>query len=232
MGKFNDLTGKRFGHLVAVEYMAGTKTKKGRWLCMCDCGQMHEVATSNLTRGKVKSCGCDFRRPYDYTGQRFGKLVVVGPCKNEKGRRGWQCRCDCGNDVFIETGRLTSAIKYPENTKRSVKSCGCALGGHPTHGSSHTRLYRVWSHMKRRCYDVNDVNYKHYGGRGITLCDEWRDSFESFRSWALSHGYDESKKWSDCTIDRIDVNGNYEPGNCRWADMHTQLLNRRAARLP
>lgn len=232
MGNFKDLTGQRFGHLVALTYLSGSRTKKGRWICKCDCGKMHEVATNNLTRGKVKSCGCDYRRPYDYSGQRFGKLLVVSPCTNDNGRQGWLCKCDCGNETFIETGRLTAALKYPDNHKYTVNSCGCALGGQPIHGGSRTRLYSVWVHMKRRCYDKNDVNFRHYGARGIKMCDKWRNDFSAFQAWALSNGFDESLKWSDCTIDRIDVNGNYEPNNCRWVDMHTQLLNRRAARLP
>lgn len=85
--------------------------------------------------------------------------------------------------------------------------------------------------MKRRCYDENEDKFEHYGGRGIKMCDEWKNDFSTFQEWALSNGFDEEKKWSECTIDRIDVNGNYEPSNCRWVDMHTQLLNRRAARL-
>lgn len=231
MGRFNDLTGKRFGHLVAVEHVSGTKTKKGKWICRCDCGRMHAVETGNLTRGKVKNCGCGYRRRYDYTGQKFGMLTAIHSSQNENGRRGWWCRCDCGNELFIETGELTSSLKHQDSTKHHRVSCGCARGGRETHGGSRTRLYSVWVHMKRRCYDVNDQNYKHYGNRGIRICDEWENDFSAFRDWALSHGFDEDKKWSDCTIDRIDVNGNYEPNNCRWVDMHTQLLNRRAARL-
>ena len=170
-------------------------------------------------------------RRYDYTNTRFGKLLVLYPCNDEKGRRGWHCRCDCGNEVFIETGRLTAALKYPNSTKYSVTSCGCAVGGHTIHGGSRTRLYRIWAHMKQRCYNENSDAFKHYGGRGIKVCDEWKNSFSAFQKWAMDNGYDEGAEWFKCTIDRIDVDGDYEPSNCRWTDMHTQLLNRRAARL-
>ena len=85
--------------------------------------------------------------------------------------------------------------------------------------------------MKQRCYNSNSNAYIHYGGRGIKICDEWKDDFSSFQKWALENGYDEKAEWHKCTIDRIDVDGDYEPTNCRWVDMHTQLLNRRAARL-
>ena len=230
MATHNDLTGKRFGHLVAVEYVAGTRTEKARWLCKCDCGRIHSVETRNLTRGKVKSCGHCPRRAYDYTGMRFGKLVVLRPDVNEKNRIGWLCKCDCGNEMFVETGRLTASIKNPDSPKHAV-SCGCLHGAKPIHGGSHTRLYRVWAHMKQRCYNSNSNAYIHYGGRGIKICDEWKDDFSSFQKWALENGYDEKAEWHKCTIDRIDVDGDYEPTNCRWVDMHTQLLNRRAARL-
>lgn len=91
-----------------------------------------------------------------------------------------------------------------------------------THGGSKTRLYRVWRGMKTRCYNANSKKYHHYGGRGIIICDEWLTSFAKFREWALTNGYTDK-----LSIDRIDVNGNYEPSNCRWADDLTQRHNRR-----
>lgn len=230
MGRVLDLAGKRFGHLTAIERISGTKTQKSKWLCRCDCGELHEVDTGNLTRGMVKSCGHCSRRKYDYTGQRFGKLTAVFPCKDENERIGWWCKCDCGSELFVETGAITASLNKEGRHYRA--SCGCAHKDHVTHGASYTRLYSVWVHMKRRCYDMNDINYKHYGARGIRMCEEWRNDFSTFRAWALLNGFNENLKWSECTIDRIDVNGNYEPDNCRWVNMHAQLLNRRAARLP
>lgn len=91
-----------------------------------------------------------------------------------------------------------------------------------THGMCYTRLYSIWQHMKNRCNQPKAHNYKYYGGRGITVCEEWQESFEKFHDWAVTHGYSK-----ELTIDRKDVNGNYEPDNCRWATKLEQELNKR-----
>lgn len=91
-----------------------------------------------------------------------------------------------------------------------------------THGDAETRLYRLWCHMKGRCNNSNDAHFKNYGGRGITVCDAWNNSYVEFKKWAVHNGYQES-----LTIDRINVNGNYEPENCRWIEMEKQAANKR-----
>lgn len=95
-----------------------------------------------------------------------------------------------------------------------------------THGMTETPLYSVWCGMKNRCYNAHYKHYDRYGGRGISMCDEWKNSFESFRDWAFSVGYDASKSGKEQSLDRIDVNGNYCPENCRWVDFLTQQRNR------
>lgn len=164
--KVRDLTGQRFGKLVARSIVGQDKHKNVIWLCDCDCGRTHEVVSRALVNGSVKSCGC----------------IGHGEFRNKR---------------------------------------------HEKHGGSNERLYRVWGCMLNRCYDSNRSEYQNYGGRGIEVCDEWRNSYATFRSWAYSNGYDPSLSGRDCSLDRIDTNGNYEPSNCRWVTMLEQSRNKR-----
>jgi hypothetical protein len=113
----------------------------------------------------------------------------------------------------------------------SIKSCGCLekenrLEANTTHGGASTRLYGVWLGIRKRCFNVNEPAYPNYGGRGITVCSEWND-YSKFREWALKSGYDKNAPRGKCTLDRINVDGNYEPSNCRWVDMKVQRQNQR-----
>lgn len=163
-------------------------------------------------------------------GKRFGKLIVVealdshvSPCGSKQ--RMWKCKCDCGNEISA-SGKNLRAGRYV--------SCGCAKSEYLTqrnliHGGSckgkEDRLYEVWKSIKARCLNPNNIRFHRYGGRGITICDEWKNSYESFRTWALENEYDEFAPFGKCTIDRVDNDGNYEPSNCRWTDMKTQANN-------
>lgn len=147
-------------------------------------------------------------------GNRYGRLTVKEFSHMNKKHSYWLCVCDCGNTHIVRSDCLKNGY---------VQSCGC-LNKEPrnvTHGQTKTKLYHVWASMKNRCLNDNDANFRHYGGRGIKVCDDWL-KFEPFRNWALSHGYEEG-----LSIDRIDVNGNYESSNCRWVTRDIQAKNRR-----
>lgn len=162
------------------------------------------------------------RPAIDMTGMKIGMLTVMSRDNNVYGEgvhARWICRCECGNLVSISGQDLRK--KSPQ------KSCGCLPAKmHTTHGQTRTRLYDVWNCMKQRCENPKNRNYRQYGARGISVCEEWKN-FETFRAWAMSNGYDETAKRGICTIDRINNDGNYEPSNCRWVDMKTQSQNRR-----
>lgn len=157
----------------------------------------------------------------DLTGKRFGRLVVLRRTDNIGKKPAWVCKCDCGNERIVTGSNLNSG---------NVQSCGCLWKEvtpeinkekNTRHGDSHTKLHRAWTNMRYRCNNPNCREYKNYGGRGITICKEW-DSYEAFRDWALANGFD-----SGLSIDRIDVNGNYEPSNCRWVGIKAQSNNTR-----
>lgn len=160
------------------------------------------------------------RPAIDLKEKRFGKLTVIERTENiPKHHARWLCRCDCGNKHIVESSSLISG---------NVTSCGCYLSeAHKTHGKAGSRLYLIWNGIKQRCFNKNTKEYHYYGGRGITMCDEWKNNFESFEKWALSNGYDEHAKRGECTLDRINNDGNYEPLNCRWVTMKEQCKNRR-----
>lgn len=152
----------------------------------------------------------------DITGQKFGRLTALYKMHNHHDKKNsyWICICDCGNFLEARSQHLRN---------NSIKSCGCLHKEiMSTHGKHDTRLYRIWVAMKQRCNNPNNESYKYYGERGIKVCDEWRKDFMVFYNWAMNNGYNDN-----LTIDRINVDGNYEPANCRWITYQEQARNTR-----
>jgi hypothetical protein len=158
----------------------------------------------------------------EISGHVFGRLTVVANSgTNTNGDVMWECRCVCGRLSIVRGTRLRNG---------ETKSCGCLareafIGRSTRHGQSRTRLYRAWANMLDRCLRSKSEAYRNYGGRGISICDEWARDFTAFRDWAFANGYND-----DLTIERINVDGNYEPSNCCWIPKTAQPKNTRRVR--
>ena len=164
----------------------------------------------------------------DIIGMKFGRLTVVKLHHVKQLKRRFYyylCKCDCGNDYIV----LKSAL-----LNGSTRSCGCynteiriqQCKKRAKHNLTNTRLHRIWEKMHGRCFCPTSQDYTNYGGRGITICEEWKNDFKAFYDWAMANGYKDN-----LTIDRINVNGNYEPSNCRWVGAKVQQRNRRNNKL-
>lgn len=162
----------------------------------------------------------------DMSGVVINDLKVVKRVENYRdGKAQWLVKCHCGNE-FKAIGKFL--------INNTIKSCGCLKAkrmieygkAKSTHGDTKSRLFSIWTGMKKRCYYKNSVGYKNYGGRGITVCKEWKDDYSKFKEWALSNGYSEN-----LTLDRIDTNKNYSPENCKWSTRTEQNRNKRNNKL-
>lgn len=160
-------------------------------------------------------------RAIDLTGKKFGKLTVIEFEFVKNKRRYWKCKCDCGNIKIVQLPHLTSG---------HTQSCGCLHKEKvkqllTKHGKYYSRLYSIWINIKDRCYNHKSLAYKHYGGRGINVCNEWlnkEEGFINFYNWAMENGYQDN-----LTIERINVNSDYNPFNCKWITKSEQQQNKR-----
>jgi hypothetical protein len=212
-----DLQGQKFNRLNVVEYH-GTIKGKAMWKCKCICGNESVVASGNLKNGNVKSCGCLIKDATyeDLSGRKFGMLTAIKFVGYNKSRNSiWECFCECGN--------IKQALS--QNLKRGkTKSCGCyqaecRSSNNLKHGLTDSPTNRTWLSMIQRCNNPQFTSYNNYGGRGITVCDEWMD-FEKFVE-------DMGIRPDGKTLDRIDNSKGYTRENCKWSTIFEQASNKR-----
>ena len=177
---------------------------------------------NDLSRQLCELCGIEYEKIDNFIGKRFGRLIVIKRVNNKGNNQFYLCKCDCGKEKIIQKYSLIYG---------KTRSCGClrkeiSSRKNKTHNMTNSRLYRIYRHIKERCFNPNSKSYKYYGSCGIVMCNEWKNDFMNFYNWAMSNGYR-----NDLTIERIDVNDDYCSENCKWIPQKEQSKNRRNVHL-
>ncbi len=224
--KVRNIVGERFNRLTVLERAGNNKSGKVCFRCRCDCGCEIIVTGNHLLSGNTKSCGCLKHEPTNRApmeGKTFGRLTALSYDHTEGKSAFYRCRCECGREIIVRGLSLR---------RGDTRSCGCLRRevtaqkntDNQTHGMYNSKIYKTWVGIKTRCYNSNDNGYKNYGGRGITMYEPWINDFQAFYDYVsqLEHFGEEG-----FSLDRINNDGNYEPGNLRWTTMKEQSRNRR-----
>lgn len=214
-----EISGKKFGRLLAVDRI-GSRAGHALWLCRCDCGKSTSVIATNLKRGNTTSCGClaaeSLRnRAMDLTGHKYGMLTVIKMRGRRNGRTIADCLCECGTQACLGVHEIRQG---------NTRSCGCLFLKKVTdHGKYRSPEYSSWQAMIQRCRNPNSPAWPDYGGRGIKVHEEWTGP----GGFGRFYTYLGDKPTRRHSLDRINNEGHYEPGNVRWATTHQQAANKR-----
>ena len=210
------MTGNKYGMMRVVRY-SHQKNGQTMWDCVCDCGTKKTVNGYHLRAAATQSCGCSNPNRIDMSGKRYGRWIAISIAGASARGAMWNCTCDCGTT----RKKLGSELRSGNS-----KSCGCGhIDSVTTHGMTASAEYEIWHSMKSRCFNPQATGFPSYGGRGITVCKRWKDSFSMFyRDMG-------PRPSASLTLERIDNDKNYTPKNCCWASRKRQQRNRRKSRM-